>query len=221
VGRLLELEPRAVEDLLRAVSCFERARSSRGPSKVPDGLTWDAIFCVRDLLRELPKRWLERSEAEGSKLFGRGTHVPGREVLDIALSDYASRSDRKPTPHRLRMAAQLQRAWLELIRSESRRRRVPARRLLADVAVRAARMNPYDRITGDSVDHASARLLRRRRTLSPESLYRLVARFTDYQDVRTEGAAHDAAGVEQGLTSPERRVLRSMLRITRELREGL
>jgi uncharacterized protein YdiU (UPF0061 family) len=218
---LLEAEPEAVERMLAAVARFERARSSRGPTKVPDGLTWDAIYCVRDLFRELPAHWLERCDGDEELLSTRRARVPGVEVLGIALSDYASRSDRRPAPHRLRMAARLQRAWLELIRIESERTRTPALHLLAGVAERAARLNPYDRITGDSVDHASERLLRRRRALPPEALYRLVMRFTNYQDTLGTGPAHDAELAETGLSSVERRVLRSMLRVTRELRESL
>jgi hypothetical protein len=87
--------------------------------------------------------------------------------------------------------------------------------------VRAARRNPCDRITGNSVDHAGARLLRRRRVLSPESLYRLVGRFTDLQDTRSDGTEQRARQAEEGLSSVERSALRSMLRITRELRESL
>ena len=40
-------------------SYFEKTRSSRGVYKVADGVTCDAIFSMREILKELPKRFLE------------------------------------------------------------------------------------------------------------------------------------------------------------------
>lgn len=48
---------KAVEDLRifrKTFSYFEAAISSKGKYNISDGITCDAIFCMRDILRELP-----------------------------------------------------------------------------------------------------------------------------------------------------------------------
>lgn len=159
--------------LARSVAWFERARSSRGPVKVPDGLTWNAVYCVRDLLRELPARFAREPR-----------WLAAEELFGIACSSYASRRDRALTPHRRRRARELQRAYLALAvrAAEIEGTSVPA--VLAELARRSATINRQGRITGDSVDFVTARLLRMRRRLGPEALYTLVRRFVDAQDRR-------------------------------------
>ena len=61
------------------------------------------MYSSRDLLRELPIRY--RAAA---------VPIPAEELLAIAASSYASRSDRSLTPQRRRMASELQRAYLAL-----------------------------------------------------------------------------------------------------------
>jgi len=149
---------------------FEHARAARGPRKVADGISWNAIFSTRDLLRELPRRYLER-----------GAPLPTREFLDIALSDYASMRDRRVTSHRKRRVSQFQRTYTDLIEAAAQvtRRSVPL--VLGDVAARSAILNRYDRITGDGILHAATRLVRNRRRLGLDGIQEVVAGFAAYQ----------------------------------------
>jgi uncharacterized protein YdiU (UPF0061 family) len=149
---------------------FEHARAARGPRKVPDGISWNAIFSTRDLLRELPGRYLEH-----------GAALSTREFLDIGLSDYASMRDRRVTSHRKRRVAQFQRTYTDLIEAAARvtKRSVPL--LLGDIAARSAILNRYDRITGDGIVHAATRLLRNRRRLGCDGIHEVVAGFASYQ----------------------------------------
>src|SRR5690606_13308697 len=55
---LISSERGVVNDFRKTFSYFERAKSVKGLVEVSDGITWDAIFCMRDLLRELPQIYL-------------------------------------------------------------------------------------------------------------------------------------------------------------------
>jgi len=171
---LLRAKPVLVR-LRRAYAWFERARSSRGPHRVPDGLCWNAIYCTRDLLRELPAR-----------LVATGHPLPGAEILGIAASSYASRRDRTVTPHRLRVAREFQRAYRELIAIAAQLSAQSELEVLRGVARRAATINRYARITGDSIDFIASRLIRKRRQLTPEQLYRVIDHFVQRQDFRPQ-----------------------------------
>jgi uncharacterized protein YdiU (UPF0061 family) len=170
---------------------FEHARAARGPRKVADGISWNAIFSTRDLLRELPRRYLER-----------GAPLPTREFLDIGLSDYASMRDRRVTSHRKRRVSQFQRTYTDLIEAAAQvtRRSVPL--VLGDVAARSAILNRYDRITGDGILHAATRLVRNRRRLGCDGIHEVVAGFAAYQtrlpEQRKPQAAPESADPDSG-----------------------
>jgi hypothetical protein len=222
VGAALAAEGDALERFERVYASFERARSSRGPTKVPDGLTWNAVFCARDLLRELPLLYLGQL-AEGRS--ADRLDIPAKQFLEIALSAYASRRDRALTPYRARRARDFQRAWRELVASVAAAAGHSLERQLSELAERSAVINHAARITGDSVDYASAQLIRRRRDLSPEALYRLIQRFTDYQDLDPDRVsarkARSRSAPVDSVDPVEDRVHARLVDITHELRESL
>jgi len=208
--RLLRREAARIERFRRAHAWFERARSSRGPEKVADGISWNAVYCTRDLLRELPARLCAGLESLGA-----------REILEIAASSYASRADRRPTPARLRRARELQRAYLELLGAAARESGTSLEALLADVARRSAQLNRADRITGDAIDYATARLVRNRLALGPARLQRLMDRFVRSQDRDPDRAAAPAGEAERALRGRSRRVFDGLLDLVHRCREGL
>ena len=201
---------RAHADLLsrlrRAHSYFESARSTRGPTKAADGLTWNAIFSTRDLLRELTRR-LASGEGE----------LPARELIRLASSSYARPADRACTPERARRARELQRVYLALLHAAARHENRPLSGLLSDVARRSAVINRRERITGDGAEYATDRLLRHRRRLGPGGLIRVIAEFVKLQDLNPETRASGTRGV----ASDARRVLDSLIEVVTELRHGL
>ncbi|MEM9175622.1 MAG: hypothetical protein AAGC67_10340 [Myxococcota bacterium] len=209
-ARALErTRPEALERLLALHHRLERRRSSRGEHAVPDGLSWNAIYCMRDVLRELPARLLERVDE-------RDPRVAPKAFYDLALSAYASRADRRLTDYRGRVARDYQRAYLDLVDVLAARRRISRRAALARLAPKARARNPYARMTGDGLTHATRRLSVNRRRLRPEESHRLIQAFADFQQ-RDDASAPDLAG-ERPLV---RRILRDLLAITRDYRESL
>jgi hypothetical protein len=188
----------------RAHGWFETARSARGPVAVPDGITWDAIYSTRDLLRELPRIYARDPRP-----------VPAGTVLDIAASTYASRADRKATPARRRRARELQLAYLALARRAARLTGRSVRAVLATLAARSSAINAYARVTGDAVAHAAVRLARARKTLGPDAMYQVVDRFAQQQtkDGTTGFDPPDAPGAK--------RVFDELFALAVETRDGL
>jgi uncharacterized protein YdiU (UPF0061 family) len=169
---LLQHPPRALARFQRAHAYFERARAARGRQRVPDGLSWNAIFSTRDLLRELPQL-----------LLANAAPLTAREFVDVAASSYASRRDRALTPHRRRMASEFQRTYVDLVDAAAQQLGLPFERMLAVVARRAAQIDRRDRITGNGIDYATARVLRCRRSLSSGELHDAIEAFVSHQNL--------------------------------------
>jgi hypothetical protein len=206
---LLRAKPVLVR-LRRAYGWFERARSSRGPHRVPDGLCWNAIYCTRDLLRELPAR-----------LVATGRPLPGAEILGIAASSYASRRDRRVTSHRVSVAREFQRAYRELVAIAAQLSAQSELEVLRGVAQRAATINRYARITGDSIDFIASRLIRKRRQLTPEQLYRVIEHFVQRQDFRPQEEEAFQPRTRDEDSREVRETVDGLLEVVSLYREGL
>jgi uncharacterized protein YdiU (UPF0061 family) len=205
--QLLDRAPRLVKQFARAHAYFEHARSARGPHSAEDGITWNAVFSTRDLLRELPSRLLERDEP-----------VPPAEFMELALSTYATRRDRRLMPYHKRMAFRFQRDYMALVEKAARwsGRTVPE--LLTEIAQRSARINRFDRITGDSSAYAAQRLVRARRRLSPDAFHEVIRRFLDHQDRAPERGPARATS----LSHPDaKQLLDDLLELAEECRHSL
>ncbi|HIG70050.1 MAG: hypothetical protein ABGX04_08165 [Myxococcales bacterium] len=213
--------PKHLEELLRLHNRLERTRSSHGRHSVADGLSSNAVYCMRDILRELPARLLNESSETTSRL-------RPEDFFAIALSDYASRKDKQRTPYRRRLAARYQRAYLALIQWAARRARKSPRTLLEELAPRAEQRNPYARMTGDGLTHATRRLTTNRRRLKPEETYRLIQAFADSQqreDLRhAYGKGKGVANHLERMNSERplvQRIHRDMQKLARTYRESL
>ncbi len=206
--RLLADDARpAVRAFARVHAYFERCRSARGPRRVEDGISWNAVFSTRDMLRELPPRVLEAGGA-----------IPPLELLALGFSTYASPRDRRTSAHRRRMAGRFQRTYLALIERAARasRRSVPL--VIAEVAARSAIQNRFDRITGDAVVYAADLLVRRRRALGPDGVWAVVERFVRHQTLVPELRV---PGSPARLRASARRAFDEILGILAECRHGL
>ena len=80
---LLKEHQDLIKNFKKVFCYFEKAKSRRGPHKVMDGQTWDAIYCMRDILRELPVH-----------LFGKETFMSPERFMETLASSYASKRDR-------------------------------------------------------------------------------------------------------------------------------
>lgn len=205
----------AVDRLLAIHNGLERKRSSRGKRKVADGLSWDAVYCMRDVLRELPSRLAPTAS-------GVRPEIPAEAFYEIALSNYASRSDRRISPYRRQRARAYQRAYVALCERLAQRRKVPLAEILAELAPRARSRNPFARMTGDGLTHAAHRLATSKSHLASEETYHLIQAFADSQDRHEANARpRPAESANVGERRLVRRIRDELERLAIEYRESL
>jgi uncharacterized protein YdiU (UPF0061 family) len=205
---LLSRRPGLVRRFRREHAWFEHARSARGPRRVEDGITWNAVYSARDLLRELPARVLAT-----------GSRATPREVLDLAASTYASRRDRRATPAKLRHARELERLHFQLLRAAATLTATPLGRVIEEVAERSSVINRYARITGDAATYAVARLLRKGALPPPDEVYRVIHSFVRAQILVPEELPRGR--VTPGLSRGAKEIFDDMLSYVVECRHGL
>jgi len=91
-------------------SYFEKAKSKRGAHKVPDGRTWDAIYCMRDILRELPLH-----------LFEKETIMTPEAFMGTIASSYANTRDRKLTEAKTRKIHEFHKRYMALVQQTAKK----------------------------------------------------------------------------------------------------
>src|SRR5207247_1029867 len=98
-----------IGDLRRALSFFEEAKVARGMEKLPDGITHQPVFLIRNLLRELPAYYLNECNADFAAM------MPADQFCRTMAASYASRRDLKLTAARIARAKNFQQCYKRLI----------------------------------------------------------------------------------------------------------
>ena len=91
---------RELRRLRTILHSFERAQAKAGLYRIDDGVTADAIFCVRDVLRELPAHYLHGDSDMNVEQF-----------VAIMKSEYATEKDVRLTPARRTAVEEFQYAY--------------------------------------------------------------------------------------------------------------
>jgi hypothetical protein len=206
---LLENCRKEVESFRDDFTYFEMAKSVKGPQKVPDGMNWNAIFCMRDILRELPQIYLAR---------GFGQIVSENEFLDIIKSSYATKADLKRSLRRDLKISGFQKNYLKLITQLSKKFKETPEKILLDVSMRSSVINKYDRVTGDSITTIVNKVMSKKPKLNPEEIAVILKEFTDYQNLNPDKERK----ISNFETEKEQsRLVKGMLQIVREYRDGI
>ena len=190
-------------------SYFEEAKTQRGPYEVSDGINWDAIFCLRDMLRELPQHWLATKR----------DYKP-EEFVAVMRSTYAQDADVKITRGRREKISEFQATYQELVRRAADQAGCTPRRLLRQIAKRAAIINRYERVTGDALIWIAKKLARGAKTISSGERHRLIEDFVIAQVTNPE-FQQKIARLRRRRNGAHPELYESMLKIVREHREGI
>ncbi len=188
---------------------FEMAKSSKGPIKVPDGMNWNAIYCMRDILRELPQIYLSR---------GTDSLLAHDEFIDILKSKYATRKDLKWTLRKDYKVKSFQKGYLKLIHIAGRKFKLNTEKTLLEITMRSSVLNKYDRVTGDSITNIVQKVMSKKPKLSAEEIYQILKEFTAYQNLDPD-RVHRQSNFEKEVG--QSRMIKGMLQIVRDFREGL
>jgi len=192
---------------------FEKVKSARGSYEVSDGVTWDAVFCMRDLLRELPQLLLSGAPT-----------LTARQVIEILRSNYATERDLRITTTRKRHVEQFQRCYIELVDRAALLTSRSRNTVLSQLAARSACINRYDRVTGDAIIHLADQLMEHRYGMNYTAFHRLFHDFVDDQVLRPEYLPRRAhrKGAGTGSSQPRTKAAFDTLSdIVRDFREGI
>ncbi len=208
---LLKEHQDLIKNFKKVFSYFEKTKSRRGPHKVMDGQTWDAIYCMRDILRELPVY-----------LFGKKTFMSPELFLETLASSYASKRDRTLDGTKTRKIHEFQKRYWALVQQTARAFKTTERKILLELGMRASIINQYDRITGNSILEVTGKVLRERKRLSFDDMHKVIQDFIHYQKMQPDSEKkHDMKNLNSVEQRRSQQVMHKIIGLVRENRESL
>ena len=192
-------------------SYFEKAKSARGPHNVLDGHTWDAIYCMRDILRELP-----------AHLFEKEAIMAPEEFMGTIASSYANKRDKTLNDVKIRKIQEFQKRYMALVRQTAKTFKKTERKILLELGMRSSIINQYDRITGNSILEVTDKVLRERKRLSFDGLQKVIQDFIHYQKMRPDpDSKKDMKNLNSVEEQRSQQVMDKIMWLVREHRESL
>ena len=195
-------------------SYFEKSKSSRGKYDVSDGITWDAVYCMRDILRELPISILN-GEDRGD------TPLSDEDFMNIIASSYANERDREITPGKSSRITVFQNTYLKIVDQVAKKFGVSRDKALLQITMRSSSINRYDRITGDSILHVTNQIMRDRNKRGLNETMRIIMDFISYQKLRPGKVRERTRKLNELETKKSRKVIKKILQLVRVHRESL
>lgn len=192
-------------------SYFEKAKSQRGAYNTEDGRTWDAIYCMRDILRELPMHLFEKEAIMTPKVF-----------METIASSYANKRDRALNEAKIRKIREFQKRYLALVQQTAKTFKKTERQILLELGMRSSIINQYDRITGESILWVTEKVLRERKKLSFDGIQKVMHDFIHYQKMQPEPEKkQDMTKLNSVENQRSRKVMNKIVGLVREHRESL
>lgn len=192
---------------------WERKTKQKKHYRVADGITKDALYSMRDILRELPAHLATSWSLMPTKTF----------MMHIA-STYCGTNEARPTLVRRIWAERFQRSYMDLVEacarlSESKRDNVVGR-----MAARCAITNRSDRITGDAICNVGNQIIKSRKKLERKELFDVISSFIHDQirvpEVKITGVVRSTVATKKLSGKPET-ILKALGRVVYEMRHGL
>lgn len=201
--QILKRHKNSVEEFRKIFQYFEVAKTHRGEIKVSDGKTWDAIFSMKNFLREYPQIYSMRGEK-----------LSPEEVLELLATDLADPEDLELTPYRKQKLNEFQDKYLDLIQLVSKIFQEDSDDTLLEIIRRALVVNKADRTTGDAITFIVNLILSNRKGLSPSQIHELIRDIADYQNLDPSKQVKINKKIPKG-------VLSQAIEIFKEHREGI
>jgi hypothetical protein len=209
IDLLTKHHPQVIKRFEKIFYHFEAIKSKKGPVKVPDGVTWNAVFCMRSLLRELPQLYQENFAPIDPKLF-----------MKIMRSSYAASADCQLNWYMRRKIGEFQKSYLRLLEVTVKEQKTQPQEFFRGLLPRVRIINRNERVTGDSVNNVTDILIEKRKHLTVDQFHRVIELFIKDQtldpDVR-EAMARKASGQPAKV----RNMMDSMIQTVRYQSEGL
>lgn len=205
ISLLLEKHRNKIQSLRDIFSYFESAKSKKGTYKVSDGITADAIFCMKDLLRELPQLYLSREES-----------IALEDFFGIMASSYAQDEDLVITRDRKKKGEDFQKCYWDLINTVSTKTGLTKREILLDVSIRSALINKADRVTGDAVTLIIEKVMKEK-GMDFKRMHDIFSQVINFQNLKE----YDSKESVENRKDKRKKIINKLFNIVRDCREGL
>lgn len=201
---------RTLRKFMKKFSYFERVQSGFGPYYVTDGICSDAIFCMRDLLRELPLHYLQGNE-----------RMSYPEFIEVLRSEYASDEDVGLYSSRKHQIRLFQKYYRQLISQAATHNNKPEKEILDSLGKRSAIINRYERATGDALIVVTTKLSQANKELGTDEMYRVFRNFIEEEILVPEHKTNTMKNAFTLRKEKSRKALKSLKKIVREYRYGI
>ena len=210
---LLAKSPRLVTNYEVSYRWWERKTKQKKHYRVADGITKDALYSMRDILRELPKH-----------LNAQWAPLDTKKFMATIASTYCSPSDARPTMLRGIWAGKFQMAYMDLINACAKHHDIRRENLLSKIAARSEITNRCERVTGDAICNVGDKIIKIRKQLERRQLFHVIESFIDEQTLVPDAKSKDALRA----TIPSRmqntktsNVLKALGKVVRDMRHGI
>jgi uncharacterized protein YdiU (UPF0061 family) len=201
--QVLKRNKELVVNFRKAFSHFEKAKSKAGIVKVADGVNCDAVFNMRNMLRELPQIFLSQA-----------TILDDKDFIEIMSSSFATADDLELTSYRKTKIKEFQQCYLDLIHFCAKTFQEDFADTLLDIVRRSGVINKPNRLTGDAATHIVALLMEHKDKQGPEQLYQLIQQISMIQNLDPDTRFREISNNPKG-------VMKKVLDIIKENREGI
>jgi len=198
--------------------------------RVPDGITKDALYSMRDILRVLP-----------AKLNASWQPMPIKDFMKNIASTFCSTSDSSPTLLRRVWAERFQKSYMAVIEATARLTESRRENVIGKVAARSAIINRSERVTGDAICNVGDRILKTRKQMERRELFSVIFSFIDNQvlvpelklsrlkrdtldkqsDNSRKSGEEPTAARSKKLTLKTENVLKALGKLVKDMRHGI
>ncbi|MCX6119114.1 MAG: protein adenylyltransferase SelO family protein [Proteobacteria bacterium] len=209
---LLAKKQKAVQKFEKSFTFFERkTRNTKKHYRVADGITKDALFSMRDILRELPIHMLQNNSAMS----------PAQFMKTIA-SSYCRPRDKKLSATMVRKINNFQTLYSKLLQAKSKLCNESKKETLNDLVARSKIINRYERITGDAICMVGEKLLKKRQELSRRDVFKIMNRFIQQQILSPDQIEKFTISDKRAsLSKDAEKLINGMFKAVKTLREGI
>jgi hypothetical protein len=144
VERLMRTAQEEIGEFHRALSYFEDLKVSKGIEKLPDGVTHNPLFLIRNLLRVLPAYYSSQTILA---VDDESAYLADDVFCRVMAASYVRKRDLQWVTNRSSHIKNFQRRYLQLIAAVGE----PLDETLRTVQERSAVINHRHRLTGDSL----------------------------------------------------------------------
>ena len=205
INLLLDNKQDLVIHYLQAFNYFESYKSSEGPIKIEDGVTHNAVFCMRDFLREYPEHLKENYKV-----------IEFDDLLNIFVSSYATAKDMERSSYKDGQSKALQTSYMAMVEYISDIEGRSPKKILSEMLKRCRPLNRYARITGDSILTITQEFLSLKNRKSFNDYIKILEKF-----VLDQSSQSSFELSSEKLKDSEKRFITKVFKIIEDFREGI